>query len=68
MNVNFFFRYEHLDEVKQKIQVLKAANPSQSLDDSLKARVASFGGEGLSWIYGNDIEDVWKTFVANEQG
>jgi salicylate hydroxylase len=47
---------------------LKAANPSQSLHDSLKARVASFGGEGqLSWIYGNDIEEVWKTFLENEK-
>ncbi|KAG4439333.1 hypothetical protein IFR05_005208 [Cadophora sp. M221] len=60
--------YEHLDQQKQKIQSLKAANPYQSLDESLKARVASFGGEGqLSWIYGNNIEEIWNTFLENEK-
>ncbi|KAH7330486.1 salicylate hydroxylase [Rhexocercosporidium sp. MPI-PUGE-AT-0058] len=60
--------YEHLDQQKKKIQTLSAANPDQRHNDSLKARVASFGGEGqLSWIYGNDIEEVWKAFVENEK-
>ncbi|KAH7383468.1 salicylate hydroxylase [Cadophora sp. MPI-SDFR-AT-0126] len=59
--------YEHLDQQKQKIQAHKVANPNQTLEENLKARVASFGGEGqLSWIYGNDIEEVWNTFVATE--
>ncbi|PVH73793.1 putative FAD-binding monooxygenase [Cadophora sp. DSE1049] len=59
--------YEHLDQQKQKIQALKAANPNQTLEDNLKARVASFGGENqLSWIYGNDIEEVWNTYIATE--
>ncbi|KAK0103161.1 hypothetical protein ONS95_014959 [Cadophora gregata] len=59
--------YEYLDQQKERIQSLKARNPNQTLEDSLKARVASFGGENqLSWIYGNDIEEVWNTYVANE--
>ncbi|CZT11709.1 uncharacterized protein RCO7_08687 [Rhynchosporium graminicola] len=59
--------YEHLDEQKQRIQSLKTENPSQSLNDSLKARVASFGGVGLSWIHGSDIEEVWKNYLRNQE-
>lgn len=60
-------RYRHLDEVKNKIQAAKSA-PDQSFEKSLKARVNSFGGEDqLSWIYGNNIEEVWKNFVADQR-
>lgn len=61
-------RYQHLDEQKEKIQQVKAANPDQSFESSLKARINAFGGEDqLSWIYGNDIEDVWRRFVEEER-
>jgi salicylate hydroxylase len=50
--------------MKEKIQQAKAADPDQSFESSLKARVNAFGGEDqLSWIYGNDIEDVWRRFL-----
>ncbi|KAL2067583.1 hypothetical protein VTL71DRAFT_2008 [Oculimacula yallundae] len=59
--------YEHLDEQKRKIQDLRTENPSQSLNDSLQARAASFGGGDLSWIYGSDIAEVWRTYIADQE-
>ncbi|CZR53485.1 uncharacterized protein PAC_03364 [Phialocephala subalpina] len=59
--------YEYLDQQKAKIVEGKAVNPGQTFEDSLKARINSFGGEEqLSWIYGNNIEGVWKEFLDNE--
>lgn len=61
-------RYQHLDHQKVKIQESKAANPDRSFESSLKARIGAFGGEDkLSWIYGNNIEEVWKSFVEREK-
>jgi salicylate hydroxylase len=54
--------------MKAKIQESKAANADQSFESSLKARIGAFGGEDqLSWIYGNNIEEVWKNFVEGEK-
>jgi salicylate hydroxylase len=62
-----FYRYQLLDQQKAKITQAKLANPKQSFEASLQARVGSFGGEDkLSWIYGNDIEEVWRTFLRKE--
>lgn len=59
----FFHRHQHLDNQKQKQLAAKAT--AKSFEDVLQARVASFGeGSELSWIYENDIEDVWKTWLA----
>ena len=44
------------------------ANPDQSFESSLKAGIGAFGGEDqLSWIYGNNIEEVWKRFIEREK-
>lgn len=59
--------YQYLDQQKTKTQTANAANPGQSFESSLRARVNSFGGEEkLEWIYGNDIEGVWKEFLESE--
>ncbi|KAL1980865.1 hypothetical protein VTN96DRAFT_3400 [Rasamsonia emersonii] len=55
--------YQHLDNQKQKQLAAKAT--AKSFEDVLHARVASFSeGSELSWIYENDIEDVWKNWLA----
>ncbi|KAG4414978.1 hypothetical protein IFR04_011906 [Cadophora malorum] len=60
--------YGYLDQQNEKIQASKKSNPNQTLEETLKTRVASFGGENeLEWIYGNDIEDVLNTCIANEK-
>lgn len=44
------------------------ANPDQSFESSLKAGIGAFGGEDqLSWIYGKNIEEVWKRFIEREK-
>jgi len=61
------YRYKHLDEQKAKALANREANPSQSFEESLQVRVGAFGGEDkLRWIYGNDIEQVWKEFLEKE--
>jgi hypothetical protein len=61
-------RYQHLDQMSSKVQEAKTANPKQSFEESLKARVNAFGGEEqLNWIYGNDIEEVWQEFLEEEK-
>lgn len=61
-------RYTHLDTQKNKIQDAKKAAPDQSFAASLQERINSFGGEDkLNWIYGNDIEEVWREFVDNQE-
>ena len=60
-------RYQHLDQQKKRIQDAKANNPKQNFEESLKERIAAFGGEEeLNWIYGNDIEAVWENFIRNQ--
>jgi hypothetical protein len=42
------------------------ANQDKSFESSLRARIAAFGGEEtLSWIYGNNIEEVWSKFLQD---
>jgi salicylate hydroxylase len=60
-------RYEHLDKGAKSVQEAKARDPEQSFDESLDARVKSFGGNALAWIYQNDIQDVWDDFVSGKQ-
>ncbi|TVY12729.1 FAD-dependent urate hydroxylase, partial [Lachnellula arida] len=60
--------YQHLDQTKANIQAAKDADPNQSFEQSLQARVNAFGGEDqLSWIYGNDIAGVWKNWVEGKK-
>lgn len=62
-STNIIHRYQHLDNQKQKQLAAKAT--AKSFEDVLHARVASFSeGSELSWIYENDIEDVWKNWLA----
>lgn len=62
-------RYEHLDEVKKRVLDAKAANPDQSFEGSLKARVDAFSGEEekLAWIFRNDIAEVWEEYLDGEK-
>ncbi|EPE34775.1 FAD/NAD(P)-binding protein [Glarea lozoyensis ATCC 20868] len=60
--------YTHLDEQKQKVQNSKATNQGQSFELTLRTRIAAFGGEEkLSWIYGNDIGEVWSDFLRTSE-
>jgi salicylate hydroxylase len=53
--------------MKKTVEEGKKANPDQSFENSLRARIAAFGGEEkLNWIYGNDIEEVWKQYLVDE--
>jgi hypothetical protein len=60
-------RYAHLDREREKMQERRAANPSLSFEDSLKARMDSDGSEDkLGWIHGNDIEKMWRVYLEEE--
>ena len=39
-----------------------------SFEEILDARVKGFDGADLSWIYQNDIKEVWEEFVKAEKG
>ncbi|KAJ9194491.1 hypothetical protein DTO164E3_4181 [Paecilomyces variotii] len=57
--------YDHLDGQKQKVQDAKAK--SDSFEYILQARVESFeAGKEMDWIYGNDIEQVWREWLDNQ--
>jgi salicylate hydroxylase len=63
-----FCRYEHLDQQGKKIQDAKANNPQQTFEEGLDVKVKAFGGgDTLSWIYQNDIQDAWEQFVDAEK-
>jgi hypothetical protein len=49
------------------VQEAKARDPEQNFDEILDARVKSFGGDALAWIYQNDIQDVWNGFASGEK-
>ena len=56
--------YEYLDQQKQNVIKAKASNPNQTFEDGLKVRLAAFdGGESMKWIYGNDIGEVWESYL-----
>ena len=59
--------YEHLDQQKKKIEEAKASAANRSFEDVLGARVSSFGGDKLAWIYMTDIEEVWNEYLNNEE-
>jgi salicylate hydroxylase len=62
-----WFRYEYLDQQGKNIQDAKAKNPQQSFEESLDVKIKGFGGgDSLSWIYQNDIQEVWDEFVSAE--
>lgn len=53
----------------------KFANVASTFEGRLQARIAAFGEGGLDWIYQNDIEQVWKDWlqqndnsIANQEG
>jgi salicylate hydroxylase len=60
--------YQHLDQQKKIIQDAKASNADQSFGESLGTKVGTFGGEKLTWIYGNDIQGVWKEYLSTVNG
>jgi salicylate hydroxylase len=46
------------------MQDAKATNPQLSFEGALGVRVKGFGGgDTLSWIYQNDIKEVWEDFL-----
>lgn len=54
--------------MKKNVEGGKKANPNQTFEKSLQARIGAFGGEEkLSWIYGNDIEKVWQRYLVDEK-
>jgi len=56
--------YEYLDEQKQNVIKAKASNPNQTFEEGLKIRLAAFGGEeSMKWIYRNNIEEVWESYL-----
>jgi hypothetical protein len=59
--------YEHLDQVKKRMQGAQVAAEC-GFEEVLGARVASFGGDKLGWIYGSDIEEVWAEYLKTENG
>ncbi|KAJ9312342.1 hypothetical protein DTO271D3_7358 [Paecilomyces variotii] len=57
--------YDHLDGQKQKMQ--DAKTKSDSFESILQAKVESFeAGKEMDWIYGNDIEQVWREWLENQ--
>lgn len=54
----FHRRYQHLDNMKAKF-----ASVANTFEGRLQARIAAFGEGGLDWIYQNDIEQVWKDWL-----
>ncbi|KIV81073.1 hypothetical protein PV11_08523 [Exophiala sideris] len=59
--------YQYLDEQKAKVVGAKKSNPDATFESNLAARMQAFGGEdALPWIYRNDIEDVWKTYLRKQ--
>ncbi|KAJ9226734.1 hypothetical protein DTO027B5_1930 [Paecilomyces variotii] len=57
--------YDHLDGQKQKMQ--DAKTKSDSFESILQAKVESFeAGKEMDWIYGNDIEQVWREWLDNQ--
>jgi salicylate hydroxylase len=67
-NLNSVLGNSILTSRRPKIQEAKASNPDQTFEASLKARINAFGGEDvLSWIYGNNIEEVWTEFLEREK-
>lgn len=68
-SANMVFRYQYLDRQKRDIDAQREENPSQTFQESLEVRIQAFGGEEKwNWIYGNDIEQVWRDFLAEEKG
>ncbi|KAH8600707.1 salicylate hydroxylase [Bisporella sp. PMI_857] len=56
--------YEYLDEQKSNAIQAKAANPDQTFEEGLKIRLDMFkGGENMKWIYRNNIEEVWESYL-----
>lgn len=51
-------------------QNARASNPDQSFEEALAVKIAGFtgGGDALSWIYQNDIAEVWKSWLSKENG
>ncbi|RDW84272.1 putative FAD-binding monooxygenase [Coleophoma cylindrospora] len=57
--------YEFLDQ--QKANVAKSADEAsrRTFDANLAARLKAFDGQGLAWVYLNDIEQVWDDYVQS---
>ncbi|KAE8548277.1 hypothetical protein EYB25_010071 [Talaromyces marneffei] len=50
--------YQHLDNMKAKF-----AGVVDTFEGRLQARIVAFSEGGLDWIYQNDIEQVWKEWL-----
>ncbi len=48
------------------MQDAKAANPEQSFEESLEIKIKGSSGGNLSWIYQNDIGEVWEQFLSKD--
>lgn len=71
---NIWFRYEYLDNHKQKVQETKAKAVSEDPDPvsvferTIQARIQAFNvNDQLNWIYGNDIEVCWKRYLQDKE-
>lgn len=56
--MGFYCRYQHLDNMKAKF-----AGVVDTFEGRLQARIVAFSEGGLDWIYQNDIEQVWKEWL-----
>ena len=60
--------YQHLDQQKKAMTEAKASGVDRSFKEVLNDKVGSFGEEELMWIYGNDIEEVWRDYLKSVGG
>lgn len=60
--------YEHLDQQKKAMVEAKTSSADRSFQEVLNAKVGSFGGENLKWVYGNNIEEVWREYLESVGG
>lgn len=59
-------RYQHLDEVKAKLQRVQYQNAD--FDVFLRAKVENFIYGNKDFIYKNDIKKVWEDFLRTSKG
>lgn len=64
-------RYEFLDSQKRSAEAVKAANADadKQFEEALRQRANGINMEKqVPWIYMNDIEGVWREYVAKREG
>lgn len=58
-------RYQHLDEIRDKTQLLQAE--AKDFDVFLEAKIDKFLYGDKDFIYQNDIKKVWEDYLVGEQ-